>query len=1555
MSTHMPSRHVKEAPRASWGQSVLFLCAYVALGAALALVGGEPRLPVRPDARAIREALLSSDLRLWHGAASWLFAFGWLVWAWTALSLLLQAALFALEALTRGAAWARALRRRVNLSPLVMPLARRAFPVIAAATIVLRSGVTPAGAAPVSPAPLVLLHDTPAPLPGAAPTARQEAPVREHVVMPGDRVATLAARYYGTDEEFTRIHEANIGRIMPDGSRYLGRIMPGQVLLVPAASYAVEEVDGETMYTVERHDTLYGIAARLLDDPARWPEIFEANVGVARMPDGRVLSDPRLIWPGLRLVVPDRTAAPANPDRANLPTTYVAVRGDTLRKIAFTFYGEESLWPEIAEASRDLAREDGFTLANPDRIWPGQRFVIPVPAGAMAPTPAVAPAPLPSPVPEPPVSPVAPTPSPAPPTSPVASTPAPPPTVGGPATGATAGVATPTIASTPASPTPAVPTAAATPPAAVATPVVSPADPVVVATPVVTPIGGELPAGAQPGRAPLATLGGGLAGAALLGGAIFATRRLWARRELRRRLRTRVAQPVVIRELHLDDGPADFADPELAQTFTHRAYGGEVEPAVAIAHHAARFFDDHETPEATVLLAVQEQESDASLLVSAPRAEQDRLVALTPDLGQRLGGKARGVPVRGGGDVEMRFKDLTDAGILALFSERSSSRLPTMMPFVELSNQRQLFANWDALGHVLVAGLPGEGADIVLTGLVAMIASRRHPDTLRLWTVSGPQLFPAELFLLPHWADEEGYQRIDPADLGRVSALLADLREELDLRRGEPRDTVRPDLVVVLGELADLTDASSGPGDLGTTLSILLADGPAYGIRLLAAAMRPDRLDEGVLRYFATRLVLHLAEEGQSMRLLGTPDALELEGGGQLLLRLAGHAPRHFAGLTPARTRGFRIGSEALVQLAQQMRGVYRDGEAAPLEEEVAVAPTPTGPSPVAPTAAQSPEGEARAVPEPSGQAARQVMMPTAPLARGVQEVMGPIPVPFSTATEGPDGSGVADEAGGGSTPADHREPGTERAAWAEGEGEEHERGIGIEEDRDNPIVVASPAGNLAGGLPVTGDLLDEEAGEEDSPSAAPVAGAALVFRPAPLAVAVVSPPPVVTSHQDTPLDNSLDDSRGDETAEQDAGRAGTATAEPVVAYSNGHQQHGSQDELVGLCHSECALDGQEGPNHNGHSQHGYGSVSAHGHDQSFAESPALQDNAALVDRVPGEPAALTTGAQEQFMARLPDTRLAAASADASDEDTVPTPLEIRCFGRQFRVLSRGEPLQPFRGEKAWELLQYLAAQPHHSVNRQKLRAALWPDMGSDSKVVKITVGRLRDELTRQVPDLPREVVHQDRNGDVWLDPQQVTVDVHVFLDLSDRAPKLPTLDEALAAYRRVDAIYRPELLDGAGYDWLDDILEGLTLAEEYHHDWRQFVLRLARRCVNGQRPDLAVPLYQRLMHDAPLNEEVLRELLRCYGATGNLQGFNRELRTFEQALRKQHCDAEDGPTDAGYDPDLDGPEPQTCKVRDEVLQGLNARLADKDGPPTRAVGEAATPPATSAPLPAVS
>lgn len=52
------------------------------------------------------------------------------------------------------------------------------------------------------------------------------------------------------------------------------------------------------------------------------------------------------------------------------PMAYTVQKGDTLEKIAKQFYGSTKQWPRLYKANRE-------TLKNPNRVYPGQRLMIP--------------------------------------------------------------------------------------------------------------------------------------------------------------------------------------------------------------------------------------------------------------------------------------------------------------------------------------------------------------------------------------------------------------------------------------------------------------------------------------------------------------------------------------------------------------------------------------------------------------------------------------------------------------------------------------------------------------------------------------------------------------------------------------------------------------------------------------------------------------------------------------------------------------------------------------------------------------------------------------------------------------------------------------------------------------------------------------------------------------------------------------------------------------------------------------------------------------------------
>ena len=282
--------------------------------------GPDPRLEI-PDPASL-EALLRSSRPPLDGAIYLIGILGWAVWGWLVISLLLQLVAAGAERVAAGTAAVR--RFRTVADVLSVPLVRKAVQASLAGSMVVRvalPGLPVAAAGAPHDEALVVIVGTPhagAPWPapsevwGASIEPAEDIPVGSvvYTVQPGDNLARIADRFYADGDRWHVLYEANQGRRMEDGRTFdrAGVIQPGWRLIVPEPTEAIHtDVDGRRWYTVRQGDSLAGISARLLGDEQRWPELFAVNEGV-RLDERRVLRDPRLIWPGLRLQLPQGRA-----------------------------------------------------------------------------------------------------------------------------------------------------------------------------------------------------------------------------------------------------------------------------------------------------------------------------------------------------------------------------------------------------------------------------------------------------------------------------------------------------------------------------------------------------------------------------------------------------------------------------------------------------------------------------------------------------------------------------------------------------------------------------------------------------------------------------------------------------------------------------------------------------------------------------------------------------------------------------------------------------------------------------------------------------------------------------------------------------------------------------------------------------------------------------------------------------------------------------------------------------------------------------------------------
>jgi hypothetical protein len=795
------------------------------------LVGWPVNVPALPDAlptwSSIQVALNSPALQI-----EWLIPsvaiLAWTLWAWTCLFVVVRVTLAALELATRGAGWVRSLQHASNW--LMIPAVRRAVDVSIAGLLVARVATTPvfastdAGSTPAT----VMVGSVSSGGGFTAPTASWDADMDRgvvadsvgsgemfHTVRDGETWASISRTYFGTDDVAEQLLQANIGHTQPGGSRITrhGVICQGQTIGIPMTMGGLQAVDPNRPVEVEAGDTLWGIAARDLGDGQRWPDIYELSKG-AVAPDGHVLRDPNLIWPGLVVHEP----ADEELDQEEAPDA-----------------------SDVTDSSPQM--EDQPTADSVAPVTPTVTITVATPPTASA-----------TPLPEVRIdavrvdSPI---------DSPVSPTPSPEPALIQNAT-----------------PEPTTPSAPRT---------------------IVSPVAG---AGA-----------GGALGLAGLAGAALVLRRRHPRRP-RAGAETGDEVRAGFAEVEPTTGCSESTIDELDSAYS---IAGRLSVALAttLGEQPAHSIDELRAA-GTVLAGVRHGRSSTTLILQAvPMTARGWLIAALPEAATRAFGERSDVEgvVSRDGDVLIRVSNVGDTrpthDVAATASVEGVWPEPRVLLRLGLLADGQVFAaNWDAIGHGLVAAPLGQGAEAVLAGLLAGLVGKRSPSELGLLVIGSPRSLPNELLDLPHLID----QLIDPHDESGCLDVLRSLRLELERRTSGGRAD-GPDIVIVLTELGELSTEHIA------VLGAIMVHGPRYRIRVLAAtSRRPIELAEHcpILPEFGTRLVLRTADEEESLALIGSVDATELGSGGHLLARLEGRVP--------LQAHGYRAAPDRLARLAARIR-----------------------------------------------------------------------------------------------------------------------------------------------------------------------------------------------------------------------------------------------------------------------------------------------------------------------------------------------------------------------------------------------------------------------------------------------------------------------------------------------------------------------------------------------------------------------------------------------------------------------------------------------------------
>ncbi len=219
---------------------------------------------------------------------------------------------------------------------------------------------------PMQPHPMQV-NEAPHPdQPAPAPESNEQ---RIHVVAHGETLADISQQYYNSHKYWPRIAKANPGldpNELKEGQKLvippLSAVKPSTTPTPGEGEQGPQAGPGETLYTVQKDDSLYLIAQKQLGKASRWTEIKTLN----KLEGDELREGDQLRLPAREERAPE-THADGAPEAA-AGRVHVVEEGETLGDISKQYYGSTRHWRDIVKANPGL---------DPDRLLVGTKLSIP--------------------------------------------------------------------------------------------------------------------------------------------------------------------------------------------------------------------------------------------------------------------------------------------------------------------------------------------------------------------------------------------------------------------------------------------------------------------------------------------------------------------------------------------------------------------------------------------------------------------------------------------------------------------------------------------------------------------------------------------------------------------------------------------------------------------------------------------------------------------------------------------------------------------------------------------------------------------------------------------------------------------------------------------------------------------------------------------------------------------------------------------------------------------------------------------------------------------------
>jgi DNA-binding SARP family transcriptional activator len=229
-----------------------------------------------------------------------------------------------------------------------------------------------------------------------------------------------------------------------------------------------------------------------------------------------------------------------------------------------------------------------------------------------------------------------------------------------------------------------------------------------------------------------------------------------------------------------------------------------------------------------------------------------------------------------------------------------------------------------------------------------------------------------------------------------------------------------------------------------------------------------------------------------------------------------------------------------------------------------------------------------------------------------------------------------------------------------------------------------------------------------------------------------------------------------------------------------------------------------------------------------------------------------------------------AQAAPAPKAVPMPT-LEIRLLG-EFAAFYGGAPLTAINSHRLQGLLAYLLLHRDAPLARQRMAFMFWPD--SSEPQARSNLRNLLHVLIQALPDGER-FIQSDNQTVIWRSDAPFTLDVDVLLSALANAGSAVDVQRALE-------LHRGPLLPSCYDDWITPERE--RLEQKLADTLQGFVDQWERQ---GAYRD-AIALAQQIVRGDPLREDLYRQIMRLYAASGDRAGVARTYKECRAALARE-------------------------------------------------------------------